>query len=199
MTLFGLALETGHTGHQPEDKYMKINYLFTLLLCSIFTPVIAKEPPPFAIFWKLDDRACLALPTGTTTLKTGEKLTLIAPSRKKALSFTGTIKKKISEDCLNDIHGFDSYQLIIPAQTKMDDHTHGVAVLLSEGELINNQFVSPTFNNGKPVIFTHCQQEDTVHLNAWDGQPLTGKRLWHGMDNLEFAGKTTCRKAELGQ
>jgi hypothetical protein len=45
----------------------------------------------------------------------------------------------------------------------------------------NNVAQTDLDQNGRTESFRACSADNSVHLTVWDGAPLTGKLLWHGL------------------
>ncbi len=73
----------------------------------------------------------------------------------------------------------------------------GLAVY-SEKEITNaDNKVSLAIESGKRVYFRSCVSSEGIHLSAWLGESIIGKKLWHQYYYLGYDLEPNCEESEL--
>ncbi|MGH7460086.1 MAG: hypothetical protein ACREMA_03540 [Longimicrobiales bacterium] len=71
----------------------------------------------------------------------------------------------------------------------------GVALLVHPMPVVNGARTDLD-NDGTPESYRSCTSSEGLHLTVWNGEPLTGRRVWHYYHYLGYDVEPTCVKAD---
>ncbi len=57
----------------------------------------------------------------------------------------------------------------------------------------------PNAPGGKPLSFRVCTSNEGMHLTAWSGKPLSGKRVWHAYHSLGYDVEPNCTPKDYAE
>ena len=87
----------------------------------------------------------------------------------------------------------------IELASKRDElHFHlGIAIVNNSNNVTVKNGIAELEMPGKaPLRFRQCTGNESLHLAAWEGKPLVGKRVWHAYQHLLYDTVPTCQKKD---
>lgn len=101
----------------------------------------------------------------------------------------------ISEPCPGDVSGLPGVALRL-SSSDLSAGELGVAVLRSSPAVVGSRI--DVDGDGSLESFAQCTSAEGVHVTAWAGEPLTGRRIWYAYHYLGYDVEPTCSEAETG-
>lgn len=143
----------------------------------------------------VDDSGSMCLAIQNATLKQGDKLSLIKASKPQKVS-TALIEASLSERCSEPLEGPDNsfYRITLAnRRTKTETLAAAIAVLGSGVRLQKGVASIDLDRDGQAEYFRSCTSREGLHLTAWTGKPLVGRRRWNFYYYLGYDTVPTCK------
>jgi hypothetical protein len=139
-------------------------------------------------------RACVAIRDPNLKPKQSIKIVLLDVPQS---ILNGTILRKTNNSCSSLINVFDSASFYLVKIRKTDEVFVAVAVVNTRPASVWKGKVGIDLNHdGKKEFFRKCLGSEGVHITAWRGKPLWGKRIWHAYYYLGYDTESDCKKRD---
>jgi hypothetical protein len=89
------------------------------------------------------------------------------------------------------------YQIELASKRDELDFDLGIAIVnTSNNVTVKNGIAELEMPGRTPLRFRQCTGNESLHLTAWEGKPLVGKRVWHAYQHLLYDTKPTCQRKD---
>ena len=170
---------------------MKAPALLGLLVALVTPPAQAR----FGIAVLSGDGACVALQGGP--VERGTDLTLVVPETPQTLFRARIRGPRTSCEGLERANATGPYYELegLPADA---NSPLAIAILGStQAALAGGVATVALAGTEEPVTVRSCTSHEGLHLTAWAGEPLDGRRLWHAYWYLGYDVEASCTVNEM--
>ncbi len=132
-----------------------------------------------------------------TPLADGTAVTLVVTEKPQRVSRT-LVKGRVSACTTLERAGIGGPYYEIAGPPAAGDTPMAVAILGAVHAAVSNDIAEVTFGaTGEPVTVRSCSSHEGIHLTAWRGKPLGGRRLWHVYWYLGYDVEPSCTEKDV--
>jgi hypothetical protein len=151
--------------------------------------------PRFGVAAISGTTACLASP-GTPPAD-GTAVTLVVADKPQRV-YRALVRARVAACTRLERAGIEGPYYEIAGPPAAGETPMAVAILGSVGATVANDVAEVTLGaTGEPVMVRACSSHEGVHLTAWRGKPLEGRRLWHAYWYLGYDVEPSCTDKDV--
>lgn len=147
-----------------------------------------------------DGSGCLTI--RNDALRENETIDLVSPNKPQT-HITARIENKLSQTCSANavIQADASFYSIRVKQDEAKPTGPAIAIAGIKGDIeVREGVVRADLNgDGRLESFRQCASAEGLHLTVWEGEPLKGRRLWHGWYYLGYDVEPGCSQGDYGE
>ena len=153
--------------------------------------------PRFGIATLSATAACLASPG--SPLAEGTAVTLVTPEKPQRI-YRVRVQRRVSACATLAGAGVGGPYYQVAGAPAGGDRLVAVAILGTVQAAVANDVAEVTFGAaGERLTVRSCSSHEGIHLTAWRGKPLEGRRLWHAYWYLGYDVEPSCTEEEVAQ
>lgn len=139
--------------------------------------------------------ACLASPGSPLAASTA--VTLVVPEKPQRV-YRAVVHGRAGSCAALERAGIGGPYYELADAPPASDTPVAVAFLGEVKATVSNEIAEVTSGaTGEPVTVRSCSSNEGVHLTAWRGKPLEGRRLWHAYWYLGYDVEPSCTDKEV--
>ena len=143
---------------------------------------------------KKDGGVCLTI--ANATIPAGAQLQFAYDGQPPTVGQAEVIGKRL-DDCSDGEDGGLNHYSVKILRGEVLPATPAFAILHTNALAAGADTVTGDIDgDGKPEAVHFCISSEGVHVTVWEGQPLKGKRKWHGYHYLGYDVEANCTEAE---
>ncbi len=181
--------------YTPVHSRHHLRPMFVSALAVMLGLATADAEPRFGVAALSGSPACLASPG--SPLADGTAVTLVVPEKPQTVSRV-RVRARVAACPALERAGFAGPYYEIAGPPPAGDSPIAVVILGGVRATVSKDVAEVTFGGTEePVRVRSCASQEGVHLTAWRGRPLEGRRVWHAYWFLGYDVDPSCTEKDV--